>query len=140
MAGTVRDVMTPDPVTVDAESTCLEAAQLMRDRDVGDVLVVDSEHHFNGILTDRDIVVRGVAEGNDPSVLKVRRVCSTDIVALRADDEIDDAVELMRLRAVRRLPVLDGWKPVGIVSIGDLAMERDPHSALANISAAAPTS
>jgi CBS domain-containing protein len=137
MARTVADVMTPMPVAVAADSDVKNAAQLMRDRDVGDVLVVDGDQVL-GILTDRDVVVRAVARGLDPNATRVDEVCTRDLLAVDADGPIEEAVGLMRERAVRRLVVADDGQIVGIVSIGDLAMERDRDSALADISAAAP--
>jgi CBS domain-containing protein len=88
------------------------------------------------LLTDRDIAIRVVAEGLDPKTTKVGDVASLGLTSLTPDDSVDQAVRLMRERAVRRLPIVEGGKPVGIVSLGDLAMERDPDSALADISAA----
>ena len=85
-----------------------------------------------------DIVVRVVAEGRDPRATRIEDIASRDLTAVSPDDPVDRAVELMRERAVRRLPVVKRGKVVGIVSIGDLAVERDPGSALADISAAPP--
>src|SRR4051812_36490954 len=136
MASTLRDVMTTDPMCLDTDATAADAARAMRDGDVGDVLV-QRGGTVAGIVTDRDIVVRAVAEGRDPASVKLGDIASTDVVTLSPDDPIDRAVEVMRERAVRRLPVCDdSGKPVGVVSIGDLAMERDDRSALADISAA----
>lgn len=134
MAERIQDVMTPDPVTVTPSQPLRDAARAMRDRDIGTVVVVD-EGEVCGVLTDRDIVIRGIAEGVDLST-PISRVCSKDLVTLKPDDQIADAVRLMRERAVRRLPVVRDGKPVGIVSIGDLAIEKDPDSALADISKA----
>lgn len=135
MAQTVRDIMTDNLRTCPADATLDEAARLMRDADIGDVIVVDSAGSMCGIVTDRDITVRGVAEGRDPSTVKVDDICSHDITAVGPDTGAEDAARLMRERAVRRLPVADDGRPIGIVSIGDLAIERDSRSALADISA-----
>jgi CBS domain-containing protein len=89
-----------------------------------------------GVVTDRDIVVRAIAEGKDPDSAKLEEICSHDIVTVGPDDPVDRAVQLMRQRAIRRLPVVDGEKPIGMVSIGDLAIELDENSGLADISAA----
>lgn len=137
MAQKLRDLMTPNPVTCPADATLTDVARLMKERDIGNVLVMDGET-VTGIATDRDIVVRGLAEGRD-GASPITDVCTTDIVALGPDDDVMTAVNTMRERAVRRLPVVEGGKPVGIVSIGDLAIERDSDSALADISAAPPT-
>jgi CBS domain-containing protein len=137
MAQSVRDVMTANPIALPATSSVVDAARTMRDANIGNVIVVDNGR-ICGIVTDRDITVRGVAEGKDVSSLKLRDICSQEITTLSPTDSVDDAVRLMREKAVRRLPVVEGGKAVGIVSLGDLAVERDPHSALGNISAAPP--
>ncbi|HEX5741302.1 MAG TPA: CBS domain-containing protein [Pilimelia sp.] len=135
MASTVRDVMTADPVCLSPEATLAEAARYMRDSDIGDVLVVD-QGRLRGIVTDRDITVRAVAEGVDPQSCKVSQIASGTVVSVGANDPIEQAVSMMREHHLRRLPVCDGERPVGIVSIGDLALERDRESALADISGA----
>jgi CBS domain-containing protein len=109
----------------------------MRDANIGDVIVLQDDQ-ICGILTDRDIVVRAVAEGREPATTKVADICSQELTTVSPTDEVEEAVRLMREKAIRRLPVVEGGKPVGIVSIGDLAVERDPHSALGRISAAPP--
>ena len=137
MAQAVRDVMTPDPVVVDVNDTASKAAQEMRDADTGAIVVV-KDGQIQGILTDRDIVVRAVAEGRDPREVKAGETCSEELATLAPDQPVEEAIRLMRERHVRRLPVVEDSKPVGIVSIGDLAMERDEDSVLAEISAAPP--
>ena len=134
---TVQDVMTPDPVAMQSSESVLDAAQRMKERDIGDVIVLDGER-VCGLVTDRDIVVRVLAESRDPSGTQLAEVCSRDLVTVAPDDDLTAAGDLMRERAVRRIPVVEGDRVVGIVSIGDLAIERDPESALANISAAPP--
>jgi CBS domain-containing protein len=89
-------------------------------------------------LTDRDVVVRAVAEGRDPKSIKVGEIVSEDVATVTPDEPVDKVVSLMREKAIRRVPVVDGGRPVGIVSLGDLAVERDSKSALADISAAEP--
>lgn len=133
----VKDVMTGEPATVSREASLTTAAALMRDGHMGDVLVAEAGR-LTGVLTDRDIVIRTVAEGRDPASVTVGEVCSTDVIAVSPDDDSDHAVRLMREKAVRRLPVVDGGRLVGVVSIGDLAMEKDARSALSDISAAVP--
>ena len=93
---------------------------------------------MRGILTDRDIVVRAVADGLDVTATHAGDVVSRELVLLSPEDTVERAISLMREHAVRRIPVVDGDRPVGIVSIGDLALERDQESALAEISAAPP--
>ena len=137
MARTVREVMTENPVTLQASTTLVEAARRMRDDDIGDVLVM-KDGELCGIVTDRDITVRATAEGKDANRVTLSEICSQELVTIPPDHPISEAVSLMRKRALRRLPVVDGKKPIGIVSIGDLAVERDPKSVLASISAAEP--
>ena len=137
MAQLVRDVMTPNPVALQATSSLVEAALAMRDFDVGDVLVLD-DGQICGIVTDRDIVVRGIAGGNYPATVKLGEICSRELTTLSPTDSVEDAVNLMRQKAIRRLPVVENGRPVGILSLGDLALEKDPHSALGDISAAPP--
>ena len=133
----VRDVMTAEPIVLQQDQSIADAARAMRDRSVGAVLVVDGDQ-LCGMVTDRDIVVRAVAESAPPDS-PVGRVVSRDLVAVGADDEADDAARVMQANAVRRLPVMDNGRIVGIVSIGDLAVSRGEDSALADISAAEPT-
>jgi CBS domain-containing protein/hemerythrin superfamily protein len=136
LSGNVKDVMTPDPVTISASSSLAEAARLMREADTGAMIVVDENDEVEGILTDRDIAIRGVAEDRDASQTRVGEIASTDLEAVSPRSPIGEAVKLMWDRAIRRLPVVEDGRPVGIVSIGDLAEERDSRSALADISRA----
>ncbi|MFI9611808.1 CBS domain-containing protein [Streptomyces sp. NPDC052023] len=133
----VRDIMTSDPVTVEPQTSVAAVARIMRDEDLGAVLVTDGDH-LRGLVTDRDLVVRSIADGGDADEITVAAACSDDLVTVRPDEELDHAVELMREHAVRRIPVIDEDHAVGIVSLGDLAMERDPESALGDISVARP--
>ncbi len=131
--------MSHSPRTLPAASSIREAARLMRDHDMGPVIVVNDDGSLRGIVTDRDIVVRAVAEGRDPSATRLAEICSEEeLVAVRPDDDADDAVRLMRERAIRRLPVVENNRPVGVVAIGDLAAVHDPDSALGEISQAPP--
>lgn len=132
----IREVMTSNPVCVPGDTTLSDAARQMRDHDIGNVLVVDGDA-LKGLVTDRDLVVRALADGRGPDT-PLSDVCSPDLVTLQPSDTAEDAIRLMSEHAVRRLPVVDGGRPVGIVSIGDLAVERDPTSTLADISAAPP--
>jgi CBS domain-containing protein len=137
MTGNLRDIMTQNPVTVQSTDSIVAAARSMRDGNIGDVVVVE-RGQIQGILTDRDIVVRALAEGRDPASTTVGEICSRELATMSPSDSISDAVTMMRDKAIRRLPVVDGGRPVGIVSLGDLAVERDPESALGGISAAPP--
>lgn len=135
MPQAIREVMTPDPVRVPESMNVVQIAEIMRDRDIGDVVVSDGAGTV-GILTDRDIVVRGLASGDGVETLTAGGIASRDIETVSPDDPVAKAVEIMSDRAVRRLPVVDNGELVGVVSIGDLAIERDPESALADISEA----
>src|SRR5437588_1896564 len=106
MAQTVRDVMTEKPVALQAGTTLVEAASAMRDHDVGSVLVLQDDA-VRGIVTDRDIVVRAVADGRDPGRTVLAEISSEELVSISPQEPIDRAVTLMREHAVRRLPVVD---------------------------------
>lgn len=135
----VADVMTAMPETVTPETTLEEAARRMRDGDIGDVLVADeSGGELQGIVTDRDITIRAVAAGSDPSTTTVASVLSSDLQSVSPSDAIQIAAARMRSANVRRLPVLDAGRPVGIVSLGDLAIATDSGATLADISVASP--
>ncbi|MGI5490497.1 CBS domain-containing protein [Microtetraspora malaysiensis] len=132
-----RDVMTPDPVVLPEDTPVVRAAKLMRDQAIGDVLVTRGDR-LRGVVTDRDIVVRAVAETRDISATPIGALCSTHVVTVGPDQDADDVVRLMREKAIRRIPVVEKGHPIGIVSLGDLAVEWDPSSALSDICAAPP--
>ncbi|HWC09680.1 MAG TPA: CBS domain-containing protein [Acidimicrobiales bacterium] len=136
----IEDVMTSFPKVIDADRPLTEAAAVMRDADVGDVIVL-AGGTLHGILTDRDIAVRAVAAGRVPSETSVRDICTTNVAVLSPDDTVGDAVRLMREHDVRRLPVMVDGQPIGMVSLGDLpAVEGAAGSVLADLSAAPPDS
>ncbi|MGW3150653.1 CBS domain-containing protein [Streptomyces sp. NPDC001177] len=137
MAQRVRDVMTSVLVTVEPVASVAAVARQMRDQDVGVVLVTE-QGHLRCLVSDRDLVVRALAEGVDPEQTTVVQACSEDLVTIAPDDSLGQAVALMREHSVRRLPVVEGDRPVGIVSLGDLAIERGEGSVLGDISAAKP--
>ncbi len=137
MATSINEVMTHDPHTVSPQDPVTRAARFMREDDVG-ALVVERDGEIAGIVTDRDIVVRGIADGRSPDEVRIEEVATTDVRTIPSDASIDDAIKLMREHDVRRLPVVQDGRPVGILAIGDLAVERDSDSALADISAAPP--
>jgi CBS domain-containing protein len=135
---TVRDVMTPKVVTLPSETTLAEAARTMREQGIGDIVVSDGSG-IAGLVTDRDIVVRAVAEQRDPASTTIGEILTEDLIIVRPDDTVQSAALLMRDHAVRRVLVCEGDKSlVGIVTIGDLAEEIDPESVLGGISQAAP--
>ena len=137
MRQTVSDIMTADVISLSADDTVRDAARHMREANVG-AIVVQKKGDLFGIVTDRDIVVRCLAQGGNCDTTPLGEVCSAEVATLRPDDEVDYAVTLMRDRAVRRIPVVKNGKAVGIVSLGDLALQRDPFSALGAISGASP--
>ena len=124
----ISDVMTPNPKTVKLTDDLQAVARIMRDEDAGSVPVVE-EGRVVGMVTDRDIVIRAVADGDFDCT--VEDVCSDDVVCVRSDQSTADAAELMSEHQIRRLPVVDGDdRLMGIVSLGDLAVKegRDARS------------
>lgn len=135
---TVRDVMTTRVVTLPPETTLADAAVAMRQQDIGDIVVADGRGPA-GLVTDRDIVVRAVAERRDPGSTTIGEILTPNLVTVRPDDTVQSVALLMRDNAVRRVVVCDhDGNLVGIVSIGDLAEEIDPDSVLGGISRAEP--
>ena len=137
MDAKVRDVMTPGPIGVDYHQSIGEAARTMRDWGVGAVLVVSNES-LHGLVTERDLVVRAVAEARGADEL-VGPLSSANLIGVDADADVREAMRLMREHAVRRLPVLEDGQVAGIVSLGDLAMQDEPDLAFAQLSAIAVT-
>ncbi len=137
MAETIREIMTNNPTTLSPDDKVIRAAEIMRDENVGAVLL-KKKGKICGIVTDRDIAVRVVAEGKSAKAASLNSICSEQLATLSPDDKIDHAIELMRKKGIRRIPIADKGKPVGILSLGDLAICRDPASALGRISAASP--
>ena len=127
--------MTPNPVTLPANSTLNQAAAAMRDANIGDVFVT-RDGQMCGIVTDRDIVVRGLANGSDAEAMSLSDVCSADLTSVSSTDSVKHGLDLMREHAIRRLPVIDDGMPVGVVSLGDLAEERSATPTFRDISGA----
>ena len=127
------------PVTLKNGATVRDAAQAMREHHVGDVLLLDANNALVGIITDRDIVVRVLAEGREPARMKAADACSSTVVTIDPVAGTEEAEKLMRTHAIRRLPVVsrDG-RIHGVVSLGDLAGDVEPRSALADIAHAPP--
>jgi CBS domain-containing protein len=135
---TVRDVMTAHVVTLPPETTLADAARTMREQGIGDIVVTDGAGPA-GLVTDRDIVVRAVAERRDPATTTIGEIVTPDLVTVRPDDTVQSVALLMRDHAIRRVLVCENDQSlVGILSIGDLAEEIDPESVLGGISRAAP--
>jgi CBS domain-containing protein len=127
MTRKVRDVMSAPPVCMGATESASAAAKAMKDRGIGTVLVV-AGGRLDGLVTDRDITIRVLAENRDPLTTRLGDICTTDLAVLSPDDDVQQAIRLVRERAVRRLPVIADGVPVGVVSIGDLALdESEPY-------------
>jgi CBS domain-containing protein len=123
MGKSIRDVMSSNPCTIDADKSVSYAAKMMKQEDVGIAPVVQDDQ-LVGTLTDRDIVVRVVAEGKNPESLPVREVASTDLVTIDPDQDLSEALQLMARHQVRRLPVVEeGGRVVGVVAQADVARE-----------------
>lgn len=139
MTQKVRDVMTANPVALEDEASVVEAAKAMRDGDFGSIIVLKSQGGpVCGVVTDRDIAVRVVAEGVDPKEVRLADICDADVTTVGPDEPADKVAELMRKKAIRRVPVVEGGRLVGVVSLGDLAKKMDEGRALADISSAPP--
>ncbi len=120
----VKNVMTKNPTSCDSSATVVEAAKVMASEDVGPVPVV-KDGRLVGIVTDRDIVVRVLAEGRDPSSTTVGEIASSDLETLSPDDDLGTALRKMASSKVRRLPVVEGDQLVGIVAQADVARQGD---------------
>jgi CBS domain-containing protein len=126
---TARDIMTEDAQCARADETLTDAARKMRDLGVGALPICGEDDRLKGVLTDRDIVVRCVAEGADPTATPVSELAEGKPVTIGADDPIDEALRTMIEYGVRRLPVIDGDRLVGMVSQADVARETSPQQA-----------
>jgi CBS domain-containing protein len=125
MGKSIKEVMTPSPTTVEPGASVVDAARTMRERDTGIVPVVENGKLI-GTVTDRDIVVRLIAEGRDPGSATVREIASTDLVTVDPQQELDEGLRLMAQHKVRRLPVVEeDGRLVGIVSQADVARQED---------------
>jgi CBS domain-containing protein len=122
MAKSVRDVMTPGVRTVSPSQSLADAAEVMKGEDVGSVPIVE-EGRLAGIVTDRDIVTRAVAERRDPQTIKVGEVASRELVTVAPEQDLDEALALMARHQVRRLPVVEQGQLVGMLAQADVALE-----------------
>lgn len=118
-----RDVMTPDPECVGENDTITDAAKRLTELDVGAMPICGEDNRLKGMLTDRDIVVKVVAQGEDPNSVTAGELAQGKPVTIGADDSIEEALEVMRTRKIRRLPVIDGHDLVGIISQKDIATD-----------------
>lgn len=124
---TARDIMTTPAETLPPTATLTEAARRLRDLNVGSLPILDGDH-LAGVVTDRDIVVRGVAEGLDPSSATVAEVATGAVVTVDVDDDAAEVARIMGERQVRRVPVLDGGKLVGLIAQADVARDLDART------------
>ena len=124
---TARDIMTTPADTLAPTATLTEAAQQLRDLNVGSLPILDGDHLL-GVVTDRDIVVRGIAEGLDPSSATVAEVATGAVVTVDVDDDAEKVARIMGERQVRRVPVLDGGRLVGVIAQADVARDLDART------------
>ena len=124
MGKSVKDAMTSNPCSIDADKPVAYAAKMMKQEDVGLAPIVEGDR-LVGTLTDRDIAVRVVAEGKDPQSTPVREVASTNVVTVDAGQDLDEALRLMAKHQVRRLPVVDGDRLIGVLAQADVARQSD---------------
>lgn len=137
MTRKVREIMSAAPACMAASESVSAAAKAMKERGIGTVLVL-SGGRLAGLVTGRDIAIRVLAENRDPLTTRLDDICSSELAVLSPDDAVETATRIVRDRAVRRLPVMADGTPVGVVSIGDLALDKDEGSALSQISAFGP--
>lgn len=120
---TARDIMTTEPEWLELDLTAADAARRMADDDLGAYPVCDGEGHLKGMVTDRDLVLKVIAQGRDPQQVTLADLADQpEVVTIGADDPIDEAIETMKRSGVRRLPVIDGTDLVGTLSQADIAM------------------
>lgn len=118
---TAREIMTSDAKCVQEGETLVAAAQKMRDLDVGSLPICGEDNRLKGMLTDRDIVVRCLADGGDPSTTTAGQLAQGEVVTIGADDSAEEALDVMKSHQIRRLPVIDGHDLVGVISLADIA-------------------
>jgi CBS domain-containing protein len=124
MAKSVRDAMTEDPRSIGASASVVEAARLMREEHIGSLPITDDEQ-LVGMITDRDITTRVVAEAADPKMTSVGDVYSRDLISVEPDKDLEEALQLMARHQVRRLPVVENGRLVGIVAQADIALREN---------------
>ena len=129
--------MSAAPVSMAATESVSTAARAMKEHGIGAVLII-ADGRFSGLVTDRDIAVRVLAENRDPVTTRLGDICSTELAVLGPDDDVEQAVRLVRQLAVRRIPVVQDGIAVGVVSVGDLALDKDRSAALSQVGAARP--
>ena len=139
MTRKMRDIMSPAPAGMASGESVAAAARAMKEHGTGTVLVL-SDGRLSGLVTERDIMVRVLAENRDPLTTLVGDICSSELAVLGPDDDVEQAARLVRERAVRRIPVLADGAAVGVVYIGDLALDAGEPSTITALAAARPGS
>jgi CBS domain-containing protein len=137
MARSVRDVMTKNPVALSSDSSVRDAAKAMSDHRIGTVVVMEKDKPC-GIVTDRDITVRAVATGSDPSKTRLSEICSQSLAAVRSDQSVEDAIQVMKSHDVKRVVVMSDSKLEGIISLADLTRIGEGEDVQDDISRAEP--
>lgn len=135
----VSEIMTASPETIGTDATLSQAAGLMAKNDIGDVIVVNpNSDDVIGIITDRDIVIRACAEGANPTSTSIEGYFTPSPTVVGPNDLVQEVDFLMRDQDVRRVPVVESGRAIGIVSLGDLVAQTEPRSALAAMTIAPP--
>ncbi len=122
---TLADVMTDEVLYLLPDATAAEAAREMKELDVGIIPICDDNKRLLGVVTDRDIVLRVVAEGKNPDQAKLQDIATMDPIAGQRDWSLADAIDLMSTNQIRRLPIVEDGKLIGMVSLGDIAVQGD---------------
>lgn len=132
-----REIMTPNPRCVGENETLIDAARLMASMDVGALPICGEDKRLKGMVTDRDIVVKCLAQGGDPATTRAGELGEGKPITIGADDDVNEALDTMKRYQVRRLPVIDGHELVGIISQADVALSlsaEDTGETVAEIS------
>jgi CBS domain-containing protein len=125
MAKTAREIMSGDPECISENETLVDAARKLAQLNIGAMPICGQDNRLKGMLTDRDIVVKAIAEGRDPQKCKVAELAQGKPVTIGADDSVDEAIRTMTDHKVRRLPVIDGYDIIGVLSQADIAANID---------------
>jgi CBS domain-containing protein len=128
----IRDIMSPAPPGTTPAESVASAAKVMRDEGIGSLLVLD-DGKLRGIVTDRDILLRAVAEDRDPRTTPVADICTQDLAVLSPDDDVTEATRVIQEHAVRRVPVVEDGLLVGVLSLADLALWLDQWSSMRDV-------
>ncbi len=133
----IRDIMSPAPQATTPAESLASAAKVMRDEGIGSLLVLDGGK-LRGTVTDRDIVLRAVAEDRDPRTTPVGDICTEDLAVLSPDDDVTEATRIIHEHAVNRVPVVEDGQLVGVLSLADLALWLDQRSSMRGVAPAPP--